>query len=76
MGSRVLAVRPRVLNAHEHWVCDFAGTWRYAVAADIADDHGTAFANVHLRPMVLADLEALGEAESLTQPSHRGAHLG
>ena len=65
VGPRVLAVRPRVLNSHEHRVCDFAGTWRYAVVADVANDHRAAFPNVHLRPMVLADLEALDEAESL-----------
>src|ERR1700692_2294238 len=57
-------------------MCDFAGTWRYAVVADVADDHGAAFPNVHLRPMVFADPEALDKAESLGQPTHRGAHIG
>lgn len=76
VALRVLAVRLRVLHAHEHRVCGFAGTWRYAAVADVANDHRAAFTNVHLRPMVLADLEALDEAESLGQPTHRGAHIG
>ena len=51
------------------------GLWRYAVVADVANDHRAAFPNIHLRPMVVADLESLDEAESLTQPTHRGAHI-
>jgi len=76
VGSRVLAMRPRVLHAYKHRVCDFAGTWRNAVVADVANDHRAAFPNAHLRPMVLADLKALDEAKSLSQPTDRGAHIG
>src|SRR5947209_5107440 len=76
VSSRVLAVRDRVLHAYEHRVCDLAGTWRYAVWADVADDHRATFADVHLRPMVFADLKAFDESESLTQPTHRRAHIG
>jgi hypothetical protein len=46
------------------------------VVADVANDHRPTFPNIHLRPMVLADLEALDEAKSVTQPTHRGAHVG
>jgi hypothetical protein len=34
VGSRVVAVRPRVLHAYENRVCDLARTRRYAVVPD------------------------------------------
>ena len=76
VGSRVLAVPPGILHAYEHRVCGFPRAWWHAVVTDVADDHCAAFSDVHLRPMVLADLEALDEAESLAQPTHCSAYIG
>lgn len=74
--SRALAVRARVLHAHEYRVGGLAAAWWHAVTADVTDDHCAAVSDGHLRPMVLTDLQALDEAKGLAQPAHGRAHIG
>jgi hypothetical protein len=70
-----LAVRMCVLHAHEYRVRRFALAGRTAVAADVGHDHG-AVAERELRPVVLADPDALDEAERLREPRDRLPHVG
>src|SRR5262249_17837560 len=61
---------------HEDRMRFLAGARRPAVVADVGRDHGAAVADVHLRAVVLADPDALGEAEGLGQPGNRFPHVG
>jgi hypothetical protein len=76
LGSRALTVRRRILDSYKYRMCDFGGTWGYAIGADVAKNHRAVLPNRHLGPMILADLETFDETESLTQPAHSRTHIG
>ena len=75
MGAGVLAVRPRVVDAHHDRVRLLVRARRAAPVADVADDHGPV-AVAELRAVVLADLHALAEAEGVLEERDRRAHVG
>src|SRR3954464_1816189 len=74
-GARVLAVGARVVQANHDGVGLRAVARRAAFAADVAADQ-RAVAVAELRPVVLADLDALDEAEGVLEERDRGAHVG
>jgi hypothetical protein len=47
-----------------------------ALFPNVADNHGAVVADAELRPVVLADADALAEAEHLRQPGDRGPDIG
>ena len=73
--ARLRAVRPRVLDAHQHRRGRLAGPRRPAAAADVGDDD-RAVADTQLRAMALADPDALDEPERGSEPLDRLAYIG
>src|SRR5262249_36287378 len=73
--SRALAVRLRVVDAHDDRARHLAGPRRAALAPHVGDDERAAVAAAELRAMVLADPAPLGEPERRGQPRDRLAHV-
>src|SRR5262249_37010733 len=69
------AVSVSVIDAHQHVVCDLAGSWRPALSTDVGNDHGPV-ADPQLRTVVLADSYALGKPERPPEPVDCLAHIG
>ena len=72
---RAGVVAVHVLDAHLDLVRDLAFLRRHAVAAHVADDHRAALPHVHLRTVVVADLDALDKPERGAQPVDRRPHV-
>ena len=74
MGPRALAVGPGVVHTNHHRVGFFAWARWAPVMPHIADDDGPV-ADAELRAVILADPDALDEAERGLEPFHRFAYV-